>query len=344
MTEELFAYLMDDLPAECRANVEAKIAADPAWQKELERLRECLATSNEPCQCIEEEPPADLVQRTCGLVEKISDHSGALSPVPTKTRRAAAFTAASPCLGRHSRWSVADITVGSAVALMVAALIFPAVFETRSAARRLTCQENLKTFGQALYQYQDARNHQLPPVEPGESAGMYAMKLRDSGVITGEQLAQILVCPESQLADDVFAGRLAVTLPRREQLQKVSGADRKALLKLIGGSYAYRMGYYDDDGVYRQLPYTAQPRSPLMGDAPLVSGDGLRSANHNGNGLNIVDQNLRVRYQAECTLDNDNVYTNDEGQQAAGLDADDIVLGPSDITPDGPIFQLAPAR
>jgi len=59
MTEELFAYLMDDLPSDRRAEVEAKLAADPAWQNELKRLQECLAANEDPCHCLEE-PPANL--------------------------------------------------------------------------------------------------------------------------------------------------------------------------------------------------------------------------------------------------------------------------------------------
>lgn len=107
-------------------------------------------------------------------------------------------------------------------------------------------------------------------------------------------------------------------------------------MKLIGGSYAYRMGYRDENGDYRQVPFTGKARSPLMADAPGVSEAGLRSANHQGNGLNVIDQNMQVRFQTECMLEGDNIYTNDNGEQAAGLDADDIVLGP--------VFRLAPNR
>jgi hypothetical protein len=348
MTEELFAYLMDDLPADRRAEVEAKLAADPAWQMELERLHQCLAQNDNPCDCLpEEEPPADLVHRTCCLVEKISDHPSASAPKPaSKTRRAlAAFTAASPCLGPHvRRWRIADITIGSAVALMVGSLMLPALFETRAAARRATCQDNLRTFGTALFDYQQARNQQLPPVRPGETAGTYALQLVNSGVVSSDQVQQIIVCPESPLADQVFAGRVVIVVPRRDQLRTLSAAKQRDLMRLIGGSYAYRMGYRDENGDYRQVPFTGQARSPLMADAPSDSEAGLRSANHHGNGLNVIDQNMQVRFQTECMLGGDNIYTNDDGEQAAGLDAQDIVLGPSDIGPEGRPFQLAPVR
>jgi hypothetical protein len=342
MTEELFAYLMDDLSADARAQVEQKLAIDPAWRKELKRLQECLAASAEPCQCLEE-PPADLVERTCCLVEKISDHP--CEPSQPKRPRLAAFSAAARCTGRRAySLSLADMTVGVGVLLLVAALVTPALFETRAASRQATCESNLRAFGAALFNYQEAHNQQLPPVEPGESAGMYALRLVESGVLTRGQLREILVCPESQLADDLFAGRVALTIPRRNELQLASDVQRQRLLKHIGGSYAYRLGYTDRNGAYEQVPFTGDSRSLLMGDAPYVSPAGIRSGSHAGRGLNTIDQSMATRFQSECLLNGDNVYTNDDGEQAAGLTPHDTVLGSSEVGPNGPVPQIALPR
>src|SRR5688572_20298550 len=96
MTDELVAYLMDDLPPERRAAVEEKLATDFEWQREKKRLEECLAACGDPCKCAEE-PPQDLVEKTCTLVESSGNH-----PAPAQVRkhrcrnsRTAAFTAES---------------------------------------------------------------------------------------------------------------------------------------------------------------------------------------------------------------------------------------------------------
>jgi hypothetical protein len=338
MTDELFAYLMDDLSPERRAAVEQRLATDPAWQRELKRLRECLAENADAGKCLEE-PPQDLVERTCFLVQRVEDDPCCRES--EHSYRTAAFTSASPCLGRgFGRWSAADLTIGGGVLLMVAALMTPALFESREAARRSMCQNNLQTFGAALFNYQEGRGHQLPPVEPGESAGMYAVKLVESGVLTREQLRQLLVCPESRLADDVFAGRIAIDLPSRRQLQLARDEQRARMIMLLGGSYAYRLGFYDENGRYQDPPFTGEQGSPLMGDAPHFTTAGARSANHGGNGFNFVDQSLAVRFRRNCLLGGDNLFTNVKGEQAAGLEPNDVVLGRSEIGRDGPVIEI----
>jgi hypothetical protein len=230
------------------------------------------------------------------------------------------------------------------VLLMVAALMTPALFESRVAARRSMCQNNLQTFGAALFNYQEGRGHRLPPVESGESAGMYALKLVESGLLTREQLRQLLICPESPLADDVFAGRIAINLPSRRQLQLARAEQRARMIKLLGGSYAYRLGYYDGNGQYQDPSFTGEHGSPLMGDAPHFTSAGVRSANHGGNGFNLVDQSLAVRFRTNCLLGGDNLFTNVEGEQAAGLEPEDVVLGRSEIGRDGPVIEIRLSR
>jgi hypothetical protein len=340
MTDELFAYLMDDLSPERRAAVEQRLETDPAWQRELKRLQDCLAENADPAKCLDE-PPQDLVERTCFLVQRVEDEPRGSSPQSEHSRCAIAFTAASPCLGGgFGRWSAADLTIGGGVLLMVAALMTPALFESREAARRSMCQNNLQTFGAALFNYQEGRGHRLPPVEPGETAGIYALELVESGVLTREQLRQLLVCPESRLADDVFAGRVAINLPSRQQLQLARAEQRVRMVKLLGGSYAYRLGYYDENGEYQHPSFTGEQGSPLLGDAPQFTSAGVRSANHGGNGFNLVDQSLAVRFRTKCLLGGDNLFTNDEGEQAAGLEPDDVVLGRSEIGRDGPVIEI----
>jgi hypothetical protein len=338
MTDDLIAYLLDDLAPAKRAQVEERLATDFAWQRELKRLQDCMAAGGDPARCAEE-PPPDLVQKTCLLVE----HSDDLPAAQRKGRcsRAvpvSAFTADAPCIPAASRpWGLADLTVGGGVLLMVGALVIPSLFETRDAARRSVCQSNLQQLGTALFQYQEDRDNYLPRIEPGEGAGLYSIELLEHSGLTREQLMQLLVCPESQLADDIFAGHVTMDIPTREEYRNATAAEREAMLKTMGGSIAFRLGYYENDELH-QPRFTGEAGLPLLADAPVISPRGVRSGNHRG-GHNVIDERLKVDFRTNCFVPNrrDNFYLNANGQPAAGRGPKDIVLVGSATSPDGPL-------
>jgi hypothetical protein len=342
MTEEIFAYLMDDLCPQRRAAVEQRLAEDPAWRRELERLRDCLAECGDAGKCLEE-PPQDLVERTCHLVEHVW-HSPSGEAVLRHSDHAAAAFAATAAAAPVSGWSLADVTIGGGVLLLIAALVTPAVFETRAASRRAACESNLRTLGAALFDYQDEHNQQLPRVEPGQNAGMYALALVEGGYLTREQILDHLVCPDSELADDIFDGRAAIEIPSREELVAARGARLAEFRKRMGGSFAYPLGYHDETGAYQQRPFTGDEQAPLLSDAPMLAPREVRSVNHGGQGQNVIDQSLRVRFRTEAVVAGDDIFLNDEGRQAAGVSRRDSVLGPSDVGPDGPIVPIGLAR
>ena len=70
MRERLIAYLLNDLSAEERIQVEASLQQDPQWQQELERLKSCI----EECENESDDaanPPGDLTTRTCCLIQDV---------------------------------------------------------------------------------------------------------------------------------------------------------------------------------------------------------------------------------------------------------------------------------
>jgi hypothetical protein len=85
----------------------------------------------------------------------------------------------------------------------------------------------------------------------------------------------------------------------------------------------------------RQIRFVGSARVPLLSDAPSAAVAGYRSANHGGCGQNVIFQDLSCRYsQLADQLDGgDHWHLNDDGQPAAGVNAQDIVLGPSEATP-----------
>lgn len=329
MTDELVAYLLDDLCPERRADVERRLETDPAWRRELERLQECLSATGDAERCCVEDPPRDLVYKTCCFVERAGEGAGA--------RAAAGMSPAAIRVGRGSRWSLADLTVGGGVLLALGMLMVPALRESRDASRRAACENNLRILSSALFDYQEQRGHRLPRVLSEAGSGEFALELVDSGVISREALADALICPDSPLADERFAG--AWRLPTRAELAAARGEERRRLLIWLGGAYAYRVGYFDENRDYREVAYTGDTAEPVMADAPQLSVAGVRSANHGGCGQVVMYQGhcVKFRVNADLAAAVDNIYLNQKGQHAAGLERRDIVLIKSGYGPMGPL-------
>ena len=139
MTDELVAYLLDDMCPERRAEIEQRLQSDRAWQRELERLKDCLAATGDPAKCIED-PPRDLVHRTCCYVTQVDNVHGSVD-VPAPVAGRAAVVAAPALPAATTSLSLADVAVGGGVLLLVGMLVVPALRESRDATRRLACQD-----------------------------------------------------------------------------------------------------------------------------------------------------------------------------------------------------------
>lgn len=362
MTEELLAYLLEDLCPERRQVVEHNIAIDPAWRRELERLQQCLAAGGdrENCSCQDEAPPEDLLTRTCFLVEHAchchddEDDAAAqatLDPARQGSLRSERAKGVSPsgvgflaeaaggALARH--WSLWDVGVGAGVLLALGALMTPALHESRHAARRVTCDANLRALATHLYEYQRNHARQLPSIEPGQSAATFVTALRDEAGATEEQLRVVLICPDSQLAAAIAAGKVRFRFPSKAQLLRATPAERGELLAGVPCSYAIRVGYYDVEDQYRQLPYTGDPHLAMLSDAPEVTPDGVRSANHPC-GQNVLYECLGARFRSNCLADDnrDNLYLNRAGWHAAGTLENDVVLLHPQRTPVGELVPV----
>jgi len=329
MRDELLAYLLDDLDAEQRSRIEERLAVDPIWQHELDRLRSYVEASEEAPA--DDALPQDLVNRTCSFVQQASAQ-GELSPavLPASLTESQDIAAA----GKR-RWSLIDLAVAGGILLAVGSLLLPALRDSRDAARRLQCQNNLRTLGAALAAYADGNEGQLPTIEQQEYAGMFAVKMAEAGVLTREQLAELLVCPSSQLAEDIFQGRVVMLVPTRQQLAISSGADLQALVKHMGGSFAYRVGYLDRHNNYRNVKFVGSTQAPMMADRPCFELPGFQSDNHRGCGQNVLFQDQSVRYQALCLQQgrDKNWYLNEKNQPAAGVNKHDVVLIRSESRP-----------
>lgn len=331
MKEQLLAYLLNDLEPAERQSVEDALAADPSLAEELEHLRKCLGASDkEPEQVAS--PPTKLALRTCSFVE----HAIARSKSFCKsTSDAAALSESHDGCAARSRWSCIDLAVGICVLLALGALLIPALHESRDTARQLKCQENLFRLGAALTEYNDHFRRGLPQIEPDQNAGFFVVELYESGILTREELAELVVCPATPLADKVASGHLRIYIPNRQEYLATNGAAGNLLRKLMAGDYAYNLGYRAPSGRIQQIHFVGSAYLPLLSDAPSLAIAGYQSANHGGCGQNVIFQDLSCRYIKCYQAQNqqDHWYLNDEGQPAAGCRSTDIVLAPSEATP-----------
>jgi hypothetical protein len=331
MTDELVAYLLDDLCPDRRAEVERRLAEDAEWQGEFDRLKECFATTSDPAKCVAE-PPGDLVARTCQCVERAGQ------PKRQRSSRAAAFAAAPITVGTGSNWSFADMAVAGGVLTVLAMLVLPALRESRDAARRTTCQNNLRELGTGLIRFQDNHGHWLPTIAPDAPAGMFAVSLADDVGINRGDLAQWLVCPESPMADQVFRGEVEIDIPHRAELAELRGRERVRVVRTMAGTIAYRVGFEDELGQYHDVKYTGAEAEPMLADAARSAPVGVRSASHDGCGQNVLYQPMCVKYCTNSDLAEsvDSLYLNRLGLQAAGYGPGDVVMLGSDREPEIP--------
>ncbi|GMV91494.1 MAG: DUF1559 domain-containing protein [Candidatus Hydrogenedentes bacterium] len=149
--ELLRGYLLGTLSEEQHAHVEAMLAADPAWQEDLVRERDALALLD---ALPEAEAPPGLATRTLATIREERDLE------LSQRRRSQAF------------WVQASVML--AVALIVAAILMPALSRSREASRRASSQNNLKQLGIVMKMYaNESPGEAFPPLTPYEGLWMF---------------------------------------------------------------------------------------------------------------------------------------------------------------------------
>lgn len=357
MTDDLIAYLMDDLSPERRAEVDAKLQSDVVWRWELDRLRECMAASDDVESCaaasaaapdpleashVDLEPPVDLVKKTCCFVEDSASGKYKVQKKPCKKK--AAFSAAA-CESTGRSWSLADVTVGAGVLLIVTALVMPAVQQSRDTARDNLCASNMKS----LYTVFDAawnRGGSQPTLASNEPTAMFIVDMIDAGLMTADDAAQVLTCPNSPQAQRKSQPGVVTRFPSREELASLPNPELVKVIDQMHISYALPLGYRDANGQYRQATLQGDLDEPLLSDAPAVTMAGLQAVNH-GCRQYVLKKSGSVDGMSASVLGGSDealkqLHLNNLGELAAGCDEDDIVLAPAYCTADGPLTLVAP--
>jgi len=325
--EQLLGYLLGALePAEMAA-VERDLESRPELRRDLEKMEACLAPLNFPDREDEFEldgPPTGLVERTCEFVEECRE-----SVRPRATKIAPVVRYEGPSEVRR-RMSWADLAVAASVILAAGALLFPAIASSRQSAQVNLCQDNLRQLGTSLtVQANNSPNKRYLGVAMRgnrAAAGVYAPKLQAAGHLANSKL---VICPSSELGKEVGEFHL----PTLAELDQATGEALSRIQKVMGGSYAYNMGFIEQ-GELKSPKWEGRSHYAVMSDAPSVFRPERKSKNHGGRGQNILYEDNRVTFVVNLADDlMDDPYLNRSGLVAAGEDCTDVVLGESIARP-----------
>jgi hypothetical protein len=310
MRDQLIGYLLDALEPSEHELVEARLSHDPQLRRDLQLA----ARGLEPLAADKAhyEAPVGLAERTCQFVT-------------VKTH-----VTAQPVTSVPSRWSMADLAMAAGIFLAATLLFWPAMNQSRFAARLAGCQNNLRQIGVGMAGYSTIYHGQFPaPALSGNTnwAGMYAVILREQGLLPG---THILICPSSELAER--PGDLRVPSP--QELLAAHAEQLGRLRKTVGGSYGYSLGFFVN-GRYHSPQDMRRATHALMADAPSPTTPLRHSLNHGGCGQNVLFEDLHVQFLATCKAKGcrDHIFVNDDGQPYAGLHLGDAVIGASDDCP-----------
>lgn len=331
MRDLLVRYLMGELNSQEAEQLEATLRDSPEMRRELEYLRSCMLSG-----CDDEDldrPPTDdaptgLSERTLGRICG-DDRCEKVERTPAEVAAAYDRPAGTPS------WSLADLTVAGGVFLAISMLFLPALRQSRDAARRTDCANNQRQLGVMLIHHSETKGNFLLTPAHNENAGIFAVYLVDEGYASAGEIARLLVCRSSPFAEKLACKQVKIRLPSLSQLEAATAKERAFWNKMMSPCYAARMGFIEN-GRYCAIRNEGSPLSAMLADAPSESLHYLMSANHGGCGQNVLYQDGHVRYLKQSTLaafHPDALFLNNAGEEAAGLDRNDTVLGRSDATP-----------
>ena len=321
MEENLIGFALMALDPAEHQEVEDYLKAHPEAQERLDLLCQALV----PLEAADEDfdPPADLRIRTLARVAEFRTRELLSYRVPAPPPR--------PLPPPRTWWRRADVLIAASILLLASSLVFPGLNMIRSQYSIKACQNNLRGFYQALMAYSDNHMGALPMAEglpPHDFAGIMVPMLRGSGYLTGG-VSVNCSAGGSQPGTDLTV----------ESLDAEMGRDRIQYEKdvfLVGGSYAYPLGYRQNNHHYGLRRVPGYDMLPIMADRPPFTqqwGEAVwsgNSLNHGGKGQNVLFLGGRVIFATtrNVGIDNDDPYVNEDGLPRPGRRMADSVLVP----------------
>ena len=367
MDLDLVGYALGILsPLETERVTEA-VRHDPQLQRELDRIRQTLTRLSDGAA--ETEMPAhDLIEQTLDQIpdglpptfaepartdeaeplasetsRELATNPGDGVSVPTMPLRGMTPSSSPPGSRSMSAMNAAALVTAAAVVL---AISFPVVSRWRAAARRMACQDQMRSIGTAITQFvlRDPQNR-LPAIAPSGAeafAGMYAVHLADAGLMEEQRWRW---CPESDLpaalAHEDWNPR---RLPTATEVRSAAVPTLAAMQRHAGGHYGYTLGVRDRTH-YHAPRYESRPTFAVLADLPMTLSqhdDRLGVQSSHGDGINVLFEDNSVRFVSLVALPSlpDPPLQNHLGLSEAGVTLDDASLGPSWRAP----FRDSPQR
>jgi hypothetical protein len=326
MRDELVGYLLDALDEGETRRVEAALA-DPergaALRDDLDTLRQAIRPLAFDRESID--VPAGLAARTLQFVSTQTavapEHR---RPKPTPRIISPAGDEMRGPAGR--RWL--DRLIIGATAVAACVLVAPLLLEAIEESRQRRVDRNLQRLSTALQGY--AESHGMYPTPPGSGplsrAGLYAPTLVAEERIVADD--GTLLVPDTALSRQE-----SFRVPSLAELQAALGTPRfDELVKTMGGDFGYTLGHRDGAGVLQPNSNRRRADHPILADAPDDCCE--KSSNHPGGIHHVLFEDGRVVRRSEDAIHHDDhLYRNHEGRVAAGVDAEDAVIGDSHHQP-----------
>jgi len=316
MCEDLLGYAMNALEPDEAALIETKLAADPELRRQLDVIRRCLKPLEADQVMID--PPADLARRVCDAVDD-------LRAVPVGVPAASAAADAT-LVGAASSWRRPDAAAVIGLSMAALVLFMPILASHRYRAQAVACREKLHVVGRAMIDY--SRNHAglFPTVAADGNfshAGVYAVRLRDDGYLPNERE---VFCPAVATKVEHLT-----SFPTQATLASATSREAHEQFAQLDGAFGYAMGYVEN-ARYRPLRNLDRSHFAVLADAPHE--DGIAGRNH-GCGQNVWFEDGHAEFLRGCRLAalDDGIYVNHAGDVAAGIGADDVVIGAARATP-----------
>ncbi len=323
LRELLLGYLLGVLDDHEQQLVAQRLEHDPAWRRELARLRRQLAPLEDTRR--DYPPPPGLAAETCRFVFA----SAQKSPRPKAPKPVRGLSPARAYPGWIERIRRADVAVAVAAVVVLLALVAPALVSNRFHARLIACQDNLRELGEAMTRYSQAHHDlfpSLPSAGPLRTPGVFAPILAQAGLLRDKAR---LVCPGVTAAEAADVRLYSV-----DELQQLPEDTLEQIRPTLGGSYGYHPGHLEQ-GQYRPTRNLRRFYFALMADVPSLDGPPHLSLNHGGRGQNVLFEDEHVRFlTTACAPEvNDHFFVNAEGRLDLGVHRDDSAILPAGLSP-----------
>jgi hypothetical protein len=326
MRDELVGYLLNALDEGETRRVEQALAdphRGPALRDDLDTLRQAIKPLAFDRESID--VPAGLAARTLQFVATQTaaapEHRG---PKPTPRSFSPAADEIRGPAGR--RWL--DRLIIGATAVAACVLVAPLLLESIEESRQRRVDRNLQRVSTALQGY--AESHGMYPTPPNAGplsrAGLYAPTLvAEERIVANDGT---LLVPDSAMSR-----RGGFKVPTLAELEAAVGTPQfDELVKTMGGDFGYTLGHRDQAGELQPNINRRRADHPILADAPDACCE--KSSNHPGGIHHVLFEDGRVvRWKEDALHRDDHLYRNHQGKVAAGVDAEDAVIGDSHHQP-----------